>query len=274
MQTHEKETKANTEEKKIIERPLAIWPRGLTISDESRLSISVANDLAILMTTHAFQQLFGWAYSTSREISCLGSIRREGNVFVVEEFYMLEQSSSSASTEINEEAIAKFMEQLLAEGRMDQMAKIKCWAHSHPGMGVFWSGTDGDTCRLLVNDYLISLVVSDDFEVLGRIDITAPVPITLNHVPVFYDLPQDDQLKIACSEQVRAAVSERFCTFEDIGSAKTGSSVEIASGLHCGYCGTYHLEGACPLDDPATMRSIIDDEGSHFRKGNCHERSQ
>ena len=92
-------------------------PQDFSFSKNESIDVSVAKDLAVVLTHHAFEQLFGWAYSTNREISCLGSIRRDGNIFIVEQLHLLKQTGSSVSTEIDEIAIAELIEKLLAEGK-------------------------------------------------------------------------------------------------------------------------------------------------------------
>ena len=263
----ENEHKEPKDTKKPSRRSAPGWPKGLDFSDRKQIAVSIATDLAVMLSQKAFSQLFGWAYSTSREISCLGAIRRQGNLFMVEEFYLLKQSGSSAGTELDQDAIAKLMEELLAAGKQEHLGSIKCWAHSHPGMGVFWSGTDEETCNLLVNDYLVSIVISDGFTVKCRIDTTSPVPITLDNVPVLYDLPQDADMKGKLAEEVKAAVSERtFFEFDEPNQAAkqpTGEKPVEATGFgpmyYCELCGMHHGEFECPLDDRSVMHELFED---------------
>ena len=277
MQTHDKEKPIEKESQKDLAKQVPItpkWPPGLQFSKTETLAVSVAKDLAVVLTHYAFEQLFGWAYATGREISCLGSVKCDGNTFVITEFYLLKQSGSATSTELDETAIAELIEKLLAEGKPGQAHAIKCWAHSHPGMGVFWSGTDSDTCRLLVSDYLVSLVVSDRFAIRCRIDITAPVPMSIDHVPVLYEMQQDKELTETYARQVKEAVSERFFFFEefdDLKDKKTGQEADAAGkrpkddyeyvpALYCGCCGSFHGDGECPLMDESRLAHMIDDD--------------
>jgi len=87
MQTQNKDkTKSKTEEKpEVIVNAIPNWPTGLIISKNENMGVSVAKDLAVVLTKNAFEQLFGWAYSTPREISCLGSVLREGNRFIIDQ---------------------------------------------------------------------------------------------------------------------------------------------------------------------------------------------
>lgn len=278
MQTHDKNKEI--EEKELPEsliKHVSVppkWPTGIQFSKHETMSVSVAKDLAVVLTRNAFKKLFGWAYATRREISCLGSVKQDGSVFIVDEFYLLKQSGSATSTEIDEIAIAELIEKLLAEGKPGQAHAIKCWAHSHPGMGVFWSGTDSDTCRLLVNDYLVSIVVSDNFAIRCRLDITSPVPMSIDHVPVLYEMPEDKALTEECAKQVKDAVSERFFFFEeldDLKDKKAGQETdakakrpsqdyEYVPALYCNCCGGFHGDGECPLLDESRMAHILEED--------------
>lgn len=263
----ESNDKSSQEPRKLVRKAPPIWPTGLTFSDRKQVAVSIAKDLAVLLSQKAFGQLFGWAYSTSREISCLGAIRRQGNLFVVDEFHLIKQSGSAAGTELDQDAVAKLMEELLAAGNQKQLASIKCWAHSHPGMGVFWSGTDESTCNLLVNDYLVSIVVSDGFMVKCRIDTTLPVPMTIDNVPVLYDLPQDPELRGKYAEEVKASVSERsfFDLYEPdkVPGQSTGDQSVQPNGFgpsyYCELCGMHHGEFECPLDDQSIMQELYEE---------------
>lgn len=265
MQTQDKDkAKSVAQEKpKTTINKILDWPLGLFLPNSQKLSVSVAEDLTVIFTRNAFEQLFGWAYSTSKEISCLGSVHRDGNRFFIDKFYLLRQSGSSACTELDQDAIAELMEQLLAEGKADEAKRIKCWAHSHPNMEAFWSKVDDSTCQLLVNDYLISLVVGSNFATCCRIDIAVPLPITLDNVPVLYEIPKEDLPMEKYTEEVRNMVSERVFTFskkdekqnEEQGKEHTGY-VPI---LYCGYCGCRHAEGECPLGDVEDWPDIDDD---------------
>ena len=124
------------------------------------MALDLAQDIAVVLSKDAFAQLFGYAYATSQEISCLGVVNREGSIFRIERFYLVEQEGNGAHTEIKPESLAKLVERLMSEGKRDEATSIKTWAHSHPGMKCFWSRTDDATCRRLVSDCLVSIVVS------------------------------------------------------------------------------------------------------------------
>jgi hypothetical protein len=220
----------------------APWPAGLLISKPEKLSCFLPEDLKVVLAKEAFDQLFGYAYATSSEISCLGNVRREGDVFIIERFYLVKQNGGSAHTEMEPSAIAELVEQLLSQGKADEARAIKCWAHSHPGMSVSWSKTDDDTCRVLAGDYLVSLVVSDDFAVRARVDMAAPLRVTVDNVPVFCEVVAD-KVKIGeyekeVAEKVKPASS---FLFSDV-ARQANSSGAVSDDFWSDYFGTaYNL---------------------------------
>lgn len=265
MQTQNKDkTKSVTEEKpETTVSKIPDWPAGLSMPNSEKLSVSIAKDLAVVLTKDAFEQLFGWAYSTCQEISCLGSVRRSGNRFFVDKFYLLKQSGCSAGTELDQDAIAEFLEQLMTEGKTEEARSIKCWAHSHPNMDVFWSKMDDDTCRLLVNDYLIGIVVSNNFAVRCRIDIGTPIPIVLDNVLVLYEIPKEGLAMEIYAEQVKNMVSEKAFAFDKKDEKREGQNNaknEYVPMSYCGYCGNWHDDDQCPLADAENWPNIDDDD--------------
>ena len=239
------------------------WTVGLSLSGSEPIRVSIAEDLAVILTKDAFEQLFGWAYATPLEISCLGAVHREGNRFFIEKFYLLKQSGSFAGTELDEDAIAEFMEQLMTEGKGDEVQRIKCWAHSHPDMDVFWSTTDDDTCRLLVNDYLISIVVSNNFAIRCRIDIASPLPVTFDNVPVLCQIPEDKLPMKKYAEEVKNAVSERVFSFVKRLDVQSQTQDENTLEFYCEYCGNFHAEGDClfMMDTGQCLDMFDNDDG-------------
>jgi len=262
MQTQDKDkARSKAEEKpKVTVNAIPTWPTGLIISKNENISVSIADDLSVVLTKNAFEQLFGWAYSTSREISCLGSVKRDGNRFIIEQFYLLKQSGSSVSTELDQMSMAELMERLIAEGKREETGRIKCWAHTHPNMDVFWSKVDDDTCRLLVNDYLVSIVVSNNFAIRCRIDIAVPVPVVFDNIPVVYQIPKENLPMDRYAKEVRNTVTEKVFSFSKAVNGQDGVEVQLVPETYCGYCGNWHAEGECPLGAPENWPEVPDDD--------------
>lgn len=238
-----------TDEALLEEKPK--WPEGLSISKGKQMECIVPEDLTVVLSSHAFTQLFGYAYAATSEVSCLGVVERQGVPFRIERFYLLEQEGSCAHTEIDSEAIAKLMEKLIQEGKKDEVAKLKCWAHSHPGMGLFWSKTDDENCARLVGDYLVSLVVGQGFGIRCRVDVAGPVPFTIDRIPVLVEMPADEALLESCKKEVEEKVRVKPTIFGRLLTLKKGKEGEEPPGIvaHCEVCRSWHLPGRCPLGD-------------------------
>ena len=185
------------------------WPVGLPLSKPEKLSCFLPDDLKVILTAEAFQQLFAYAYATASEISCMGVVRREANTFIIERFHLVKQEGGMAHTEMDPNALGELVEQLMAGDKMQDAQALKCWAHSHPGMGVFWSKTDDTTCRLLASDYLVSLVVSDGFAIRARVDTAGPLAFSVDNVPVLCQVSADkariEQYEKEVAEKVKPA---------------------------------------------------------------------
>ena len=107
----------------------------------------------ILPEAHA--QIMYYVNKSSVEISGLGRIEKDsqGNM-VVTKVYLLDQENTSATTDIDAQAMAK----LMYETREDK-GNLNFWWHSHVNMATFWSGTDMATIKQFgKNGYLLATV--------------------------------------------------------------------------------------------------------------------
>lgn len=98
----------------------------------------------VLISTLALTKINYWVQASSVEISGLGkcTYNEKTNEFHVSDVYLLEQTNTGTSTDIEADSVAK----LLYETR-DVEGSLNFWWHSHVNMGVFWSGTDTDTIK-------------------------------------------------------------------------------------------------------------------------------
>jgi len=218
--------------------------------NKGKPSVYIPKDLSVVLSAKAFTQLFAWAYATRLEVSCLGIVSKKGYVFTVQEFFLVDQVSTGAHTDMNPEALAKLVESLHASGRDDDGQKLRCWAHSHPGsMGTFWSTTDKETARTLVSDYLVSIVVGAGFEVRARLDLGSPVAVTIDQIPVYW-IPSS---VVHDWDEVQKEVSKKviedplFCTPVKEGQ-KTLEQID-AEESYCVVCDGWHERGQCPFKE-------------------------
>lgn len=170
-----------------------VQPRiGVPLGKPEKPKCEIVDGLAVLLSAEATQDLSGYSYATDNEISCLGTVIRQNNIFRIEHLYLLKQTGSFGHTEMDQTSVAEMMEQLISEGKTEEAKSLKCWVHSHPGgMGVFWSQTDNETCRRLVSDYLVSIVVGEGYRAKCRIDVAAPIAFAADDIPLFYEMPAE-----------------------------------------------------------------------------------
>ena len=245
------------EDKTVMKRQF-IEPHGIPLGPSKQVEVTLPKDLTVVLTQTAFSQLFGFAQATELEVSLLGIVDRDGSRFTVSEFFLVPQKGAHSHTETDPAAIGELIERLMTEGRSDDAKKLRCWAHSHPGMDVFWSHTDDDNCTRLCSDWLLSLVVSDGFRVRCRLDVASPVPATFDWLPVYCESPVDVTVAEACKKEVADKIKPMpFLGFGRTNKRKkedkmmktqdaTDHQVELVE--YCDMCGGWHPDGECPME--------------------------
>ena len=227
---------------------------GIPLGPSKQVEVTLPKDLIVVLTQTAFSQLFGYAQATELEVSLLGIVERDGSTFTVCEFFLVPQRGAHSHTETDPAAIGELIERLMMEGRSNDAKKLRCWAHSHPGMDVFWSHTDDDNCTRLCSDWLVSIVVSDGFKTRCRLDVASPVPVTFDCLPVFVESPIEQSVMDACKKEVAEKIKPMpFLGFgktnkqkkEDNMSRPADHGVELIE--YCDECGSHHAENECPM---------------------------
>ena len=230
---------------------------GPRLNEAHQLECTLPDDLMVIAGQRAIGKLFGYAYATDIEVSCLGLVERQGNTFTITDLFLLNQEGTGCHTNLDQNAIGQLVEQLIAAGRKEDTAKIRCWCHSHPGnMGCFWSQTDNATCHLLVADWLVSIVVGSGFRLRCRVDVASPIPFTIDHVPVCLDGLPDEALVAECGKEVQEKVklaSPRlevgFPLLPPAQPERSSTEATIEQVDYCDLCGDWHgpKEKDCPL---------------------------
>lgn len=149
-----------------------------------------------------------WADAADGEVSGLGIIEQEGDRTIVREVFILEQECTGADTELNPEAIAKLMTDLMQEGK--DPAKLKFWWHSHVNMGVFWSGTDDQCAETLSHEFAFSTVVNKRGESKTRLDLYDRFRLTIDNIKLIEISTDDNDLKKQCEEDVKNKVKSKY----------------------------------------------------------------
>jgi len=170
--------------------------------------------IKIQVEAAAMQKLRLWTDIAQGEVSALGlveEIHDEGTGAIsalrVMDFFLVKQICSSAETNMDPTALAELLLELeVAEidGR-----QLRCWAHSHSSMGVFWSETDDECIVGLANgEWLLSLVVNKKRETMMRLDQFHPCHLYLSDVVWEEYYPLADGLEEACLAEFKAKVTE------------------------------------------------------------------
>lgn len=158
----------------------------------------------IYITRDTYKKMFDYVFATKLEISGLGRVEKKEDRLVITDVAIFEQEVSGASTELDIDAIAKFMIDLDKNG--EDMSLWKVWWHSHNSMSAFFSGTDTNTMQELGNtfDYLISIVLNFDKENKTQFNLFNPVSIEVGA-----NLIVEDDEKYVVDKDIIKEVAEK-----------------------------------------------------------------
>lgn len=128
--------------------------------------------MKLILTPKAYLQLKYYTNLVSSEISGMAKskIDKDENI-IVQDVIIFKQEVSSATTDIDDQAQAKFLAELMKKD--EKLEDWNIWWHSHADMDVFWSGTDDKTIEghSGLQSYLISLVTNKAGEYKARLDV-------------------------------------------------------------------------------------------------------
>ncbi|NUO19456.1 hypothetical protein HUU59_08425 [bacterium] len=162
----------------------------------------------------AMQKLWLWTDFAKGEVSCLGLVDEVVNTdtgrttaLIVTDFFLVKQNCSSDETDMDVVDVARLISELEAKG-IDSH-KLRCWAHSHGTMSVFWSGQDESCISGLANgEWLLSLVVNKRRDTQMRLDQFHPSHMYIPEIQWETKFPTVDGLAEACFDEFKAKVRE------------------------------------------------------------------
>ena len=246
----EKEEKSKIEEAVLLKE--AVLPSGINLSEPKDVEVALHQEIKVIFEPESFVQLFAYAYSTECEICCLGEVERDGLIFRIKKLHLIEQDASGCSVKLDEDSLGKFMEEMLAKGNADAVKNLKCWCHSHPRMGVFWSKTDLENIERLLSDYLVSVVVSENYSMLCRVDMRNPVAISFDNVPAEYGIGLDKATIEKYRQEIKDKLMRKSLFIEkDVPGQRTFwpcTSQEECFQNYCDLCGKFHSDEGCPAE--------------------------
>lgn len=127
--------------------------------NEIKTTPNCATNFKLVIPDDVYQKIAYWMGKTKNEVSGFGSLEwnEERKEFRVKDVILLKQEVGKASTEIDPIAIGKAMFLM-----KDEPMGLKWHWHTHPNMGVFWSGDDMEIIRSLGQQGWILATVFND----------------------------------------------------------------------------------------------------------------
>jgi len=168
----------------------------------------------VQVEAEAMQKLWLWTDFARGEVSCLGLVDEvvstessRTTALIVTDFFLVKQDCTSDETDMDTGDVARLIAELETKG-IDSR-KLRCWAHSHGTMSVFWSAQD-ESCisGLANNEWLLSLVVNKRRDTQMRLDLFHPAHLYLADVQWETKFPTVDGLAEACFDEFKAKVRE------------------------------------------------------------------
>ncbi|MBI5611373.1 MAG: hypothetical protein HY902_21050 [Deltaproteobacteria bacterium] len=161
--------------------------------------MKINQSLRVAIDAEAMERIWQWTALATGEFSCLAQVTPELRVHGAELF---DQVNTAASTELDQAALAKFL------CRHDKPEAVRAWIHSHGDLGVFWSEQDEACIAGLANEsFLVSIVVNKRHQAKCRLDVFAPVRLTVDEVELEVRAPSLD-LRTECERLFKQHVRE------------------------------------------------------------------
>jgi hypothetical protein len=154
-----------------------------------------------------YARLRAYVDGCPNEISGFGLVRVTGDNLVVTNVGIARQYCSATQTEISEDGLAGFLDELLDRG--EDPGDLLLWWHSHAEMEVFWSPTDLHTLATTFPQagWVLGLVLNRRGAITACLHMARPVPLRLYELPVRLQFAADAALQAEVGEEIRQKVS-------------------------------------------------------------------
>ena len=132
--------------------------------------------MQVYLPRNVWHKIMHWVDKSPVEISGLGTVRVQGNYFVITDAFLLDQENSATSTDIDPAAVCKLEYDILQSGNKEP---VRFWWHSHVNMACEWSGTDDATMlQLAAGGWFVSGVFNKKREY--KCAVTQGKPFTMH----------------------------------------------------------------------------------------------
>jgi hypothetical protein len=155
-----------------------------------------------------YHKMMMYCQSAPGEISGFGKCGRMslGNtpMYCMNDVKIFKQECGNADTELDMGALSQFIVDLDKQG--ESVRQWRIWWHTHNDFGVFFSGVDVATIKLLsAKRYLISICINKLGEMTARMDIgNRTTQLTIVMVP-----PKSGVIYESCAREVKDKVSQK-----------------------------------------------------------------
>ncbi len=147
---------------------------------------AIARSPRLVIRPAIWRELFFYFLQTQVEIQVSGFMTRdEDNLLEIKELAIPPHSGSIGHADLDQNACSRWLDALEKAGKDTRL--LRCDIHSHGNMPVFFSEDDMDTIREdTVIDWVVNIVGNRRGELLGRLDIFEPIPLSLS-LPIFVE---------------------------------------------------------------------------------------
>lgn len=169
----------------------------------------------VLVSREAYEDMYLLADECREEVGWLGTVRRMGPDFLIEEMFLFEQEVHGTTCEITPDGLAAVATELLSSrpNGMDVANSIRFWGHSHVNMGTTPSGQDESQLQELAascEDFFIRAILNKG----GRMEFT----LVLSSIGVvirdaaweLYEPAADDARRQRWQREIAAKVREKI----------------------------------------------------------------
>lgn len=132
-----------------------------------QITVPDENTPFIYLTTEVLMKMNNYIQNTDKEISWLGSVERENNIFTIVDVMLFQQDVTGVTTELDEGGLSAFASHLMQTNQIELYNSIRMWGHSHVSLPINPSGTDNDTFKQFYEscEYFIRLIANKKGEI-------------------------------------------------------------------------------------------------------------
>ena len=180
----------------------------------------------ISININAMNKMKEYVRQSDLEIGWLGTSRRVGNVFYIDDVFLFRQEVHSTTTEITTEGLNEFaMDLLYEENGVEIWNNMKVWGHSHVNMTTSPSGQDDKQIEVFAEnaeDFFIRIIAnkSGDFRI-DLYDFTTGV--------IYEKLPYE--ISYGADTDIIESLYKKIAEIEEMICARIDPSEELINSI-------------------------------------------